>query len=99
MCMPESFLTVMANTACQDILTITAKKVSYAYMIIVEFISRGSWKHFNRDENILLMIAFFCWVYHMTLNSHITEKKDWDCLKSIDTNFDSTSCKHHNNKL
>ena len=35
--------------------------------------------------NILLIIAFFCWVFHVTLNGcNALLKNDGDCWKSVD---------------
>jgi len=36
---------------------------------------RGGWTHFKCCLNVLLIIAFFCLVFHMILNSRNTKLK------------------------
>jgi len=57
---------------------------------------RGGWTRFKRYVNILLLITFFCWVFHVTLNGHNTIlKKLWGSLRITDR----ASRKHHGNVL
>ena len=71
--------------------------ICYIYACIDPYIQiRGGWK---RYVNILLVIAFFCWVFHVTLNGHNTLlKKRWGSL-GLTRYSDCASRKHHGNAL
>ena len=71
---------------------------NYSNHIGLDYI-RGGWKRFKRNTNILLIIAFFCWVFHVTLNGHNTLlKKLWGLL-GLTRYSDPASHKHHGNVL
>ena len=60
---------------------------------------RGGWKRFKRYVNILQTNAFFCWVFHVTLNGHDTlVKKRWGSA-GLTRYSDYTSRKHHGDVL
>jgi len=60
---------------------------------------RGGWKCCKHFVNILLIIAFFCWAFHVTLNGHNTLlKKRWGSL-GLTRYSDHASRKHHGNVL
>jgi len=54
---------------------------------------------FRSAGYILLIIAFFCWVFHVTLNGYNTLlKKQWGLL-GLNRYSDCASHKHHGNVL
>ena len=87
-------------TTCHMCHGIPIRNFEDQYYLIVSIIcsllyqTRGGCKRFKHYENILLIFAFFCLVFHMTLNSHDTlPKKPWGSLGLTRYSYHA-SCKH-----